>query len=91
MDGHGIASAEEWVVARMVLVSELTRLRDRFSAGALDLPWAAFGAPDDLEALAGLFDGSGRGFALTDLLDKLERYLGMKLDIARLQPAYDQG
>jgi predicted dithiol-disulfide oxidoreductase (DUF899 family) len=78
MDGHGIASPEEWVVARKALVSELTRLRDQFGAGGFDLPWAAFNAPNEMEALAGLFAGRGRrAFGLTDLLDKLERYLGM--------------
>jgi predicted dithiol-disulfide oxidoreductase (DUF899 family) len=84
MDGHGIASPEEWVAARKTLVQELTRLRDRFVSGGFELPWAtvettfAFDTPNGMEAPAGLFDGGARhAHVWTGLLDKLERYLGM--------------
>jgi predicted dithiol-disulfide oxidoreductase (DUF899 family) len=66
MTAHAIASREEWLKARKVLLAEekaLTRQRDRLSARRRELPWVkvdktyVFEGPRGRETLADLFEG----------------------------------
>jgi hypothetical protein len=65
MDIHNIAPPE-WVVARRVLVQELTRLRDQY----------AFGLSNGREMFAGRFLECDRDdLGWTGRLDRLEAYV----------------
>jgi predicted dithiol-disulfide oxidoreductase (DUF899 family) len=66
LDNHQIASKNEWIAARKVLLKkekEFTALRDQLSQQRRDLPWVAvdkeyvFDGPNGKQTLLDLFDG----------------------------------
>jgi predicted dithiol-disulfide oxidoreductase (DUF899 family) len=66
MQGHPVASRQDWLVARKALLArekEATRLRDRINAERLALPWVrvekpyGFDTPDGRRTLGDLFAG----------------------------------
>ena len=66
MQGHPVASRQDWLVARKALLArekEATRLRDRINAERLALPWVrveklyAFDTPGGRRTLGDLFAG----------------------------------
>ena len=63
---HPVASRQEWLAARKLLLKkekELTRLHDEINAQRRELPWVkinkqyVFDGPDGKKTLADLFDG----------------------------------